>query len=187
MGEGRTEAVRLAETRVEGVYELRLDPKEDGRGVFSESFVDGRLWSCGVSGHITKVNLATTRRKGTVRGMHWQAEPEGQTKVVLCVAGRAFDAALDVRERFRTAGNWHGTVLEPHLNALVVPRGVAHGWQALEDGATLMYVVLGGRYSPPHERGVRPDSCGVEWPMPNLADTSERDLSWPSLSDLLGG
>lgn len=165
-------------TQIEGVRRMELKPRSDSRGVFVEALP---FWT----GHsVRQINLSRNEKAGTVRGMHWQAAPAEQTKIVYSVAGRFCDVAVDVRRSSPTYGKVVMIELRPFENALYVPPGVAHGCQALDDGATLMYL-LDAAYSPEHERGFRIDDPALQgvWRLPPV-NVAPRDLSWPFMKDL---
>jgi dTDP-4-dehydrorhamnose 3,5-epimerase len=116
--------------------------------------------------------------------MHWQAAPMGQGKIVYAVSGSVYDAVVDVRKESGTYGMSFGVELFPQSNALFVPKGVAHGYQALSEGATLMYLV-DAAYSPAHERGLRYDDveAAIGWPVPAV-NVAPKDLRWPTFREL---
>lgn len=132
---------------------------------------------------IAQVNRTLTRQIGTVRGMHYQAEPDSEFKIVSCLSGAVFDVAVDVRPGSPTYLRWHGqTLTDDNLKSLMIPEGFAHGFQALTDDAQLLYF-----HSAPHrpesERGVCPTdpAIAVAWPL-EIAQLSDRDAAFPRLS-----
>lgn len=165
------------DTEIDGVKRFELIPWLDNRGAFVEalSFAAGYV--------VRQVNLSKNEKAGTVRGMHWQAAPAAQIKIVYTVFGRFMDVAVDVRRDSPTYGQVVTVELFPMANALYIPAGVAHGCQALDDGATLMYL-LDASYSLEHERGFRVDDLIVRgvWPLP-LVNVAPRDLNWPLMKD----
>lgn len=163
-------------TSVFGAFRIDLEPFCDDRGIFAEGYVRKKLMDRGIDFDVKRVNLVKNELAGTVRGMHFQLEPWAQGKIVMAVHGRIFDAILDVRPESPTFGETYSVELFPQANALFMPRGIAHGCQALTDGASLLYLV-DNDYMPSHERGITPKS--IEWPMP-LVNVAERDLSWPT-------
>ncbi len=120
--------------------------------------------------------------KGVVRGMHFQTPPFDHNKLVFPILGEIYDVAVDMRKESSTYGQHFGL----HMNAetpqaLWIPKGFAHGFQALTEGATLYYL-LDSSYQPEADTGVLHDSVGVEWPLP-IQSVSERDLSFMSFGD----
>lgn len=181
--------MKCEKTPIEGAYLIRLEPWVDDRGIFVEAFNQSKLWMEGVRTedgefNVVMMNLSKTDRAGTIRGMHYQDPPCQQGKIVFSVAKRIFDAIVDVRPGSKSYGKTFHVELYPQTNALLIPRGVAHGCQALEDGAMLTYL-LDGLYSPPHERGVRFDDpdAKIPWPLPPM-NVADKDLRWPTIKEL---
>lgn len=172
--------MKISKTPIVGAFLIELEPFCDNRGIFAEGFVKQKLASQGIDFEIQRVNLVRNEKAGTTRGMHWQSEPWGQGKIVMAASGRIFDAIVDVRRWSPTYGKSYSVTLFPQANALFIPRGVAHGCQALEDGASLIYLV-DNEYKPEAERGITPVGA-VEWPLP-LVNVAPRDLSWPTLEE----
>lgn len=174
----------VKDTAIVGVKYIELTPFTDPRGVFVEGFVREKMKGAGIDFDVVQMNLSRSAAAGTVRGMHWQETPFGQGKIVYCVSGRVFDAVVDVRRTSYTFGRTVGYELSPQSNALFVPKGLAHGFQALTDDAMLLYLV-DAPYSPPHERGLRYDDpdAKISWPLPakNVAPKDER---WPTLKEI---
>lgn len=172
--------MRVHKTPVLGAFLIELEPFLDNRGAFVEGFVQKKLEAQGLTFDVKRVNIAKNEKAGTVRGMHFQSDPWGQAKIVMAVQGKIFDAVVDPRPTSYTFGHTFAVTLFPQVNALYIARGLAHGCQALEDGASLMYLV-DNDYMPAHERGVHPSV--VEWPLP-MVNVAPRDLSWPTLKEL---
>src|SRR4029079_622662 len=173
--------MNVEKTPVAGAFLIHLDLFRDNRGAFAEAFVREKLAAQGIEFDIRRVNMVRNEKSGTVRGMHWQADPWAQGKIVMAVAWRIYDAIVDVRPDSPTYGESYGVILYPQANALFIPRGVAHGCQALDDGASLLYLV-DNDYKPPQERGISPVGA-IDWPLP-LVNVAPRDLSWPTLKEL---
>lgn len=176
--------MKVIQTPVLGACLIELNPFCDNRGVFAEGFVREKLLSQGIDFEVKRVNLVRNEHAGTVRGMHYQADPYAQGKIVMAAAGRIFDAIVDVRPKSPTFGKSYCVPLFPQSNALFIPRGVAHGCQALDDGASLIYLV-DNDYMPAFERGITPAGA-VDWPLP-LVNVAPRDLSWPTLKEIERG
>ena len=176
--------MKTRKTPVSGVYEILLEPWVDDRGVFVEAFDQKKLRSQDIDFNIVMMNLSKTDQAGTIRGMHWQADPCSQAKIVFSAAKRIFDAVVDVRPGSETYGKIHFLELYPQTNALYIPKGIAHGCQAIDDGAMLTYL-LDDFYSPPHERGLRYDDpdAKIPWPLPPV-NIAGKDQKWPTLREL---
>lgn len=172
--------MRVYKTPVLGAFLIELEPFLDDRGAFVEGFVRKKLSDQGVDFDVKRVNIAKNEKAGTVRGMHFQAEPWAQAKIVMAVQGKIFDAVVDVRHKSETFGKTFSLTLYPQVNALFIARGLAHGCQALEDGASLMYLV-DNDYMPANERGITPKNL-LEWPLP-LINVAPRDLAWPTIEE----
>jgi dTDP-4-dehydrorhamnose 3,5-epimerase len=164
-----------------GVVLLHSEDHVDDRGAFRRILDMEELASFGLDATVVQISTAINIRRGTVRGMHYQAEPFGESKTIWCSSGTAFDVLVDVRADEPTYGRWMSVELsarEP--TALHVPRGIAHGYQTIEDGTSLIYLI-GTPYVPSSARSIRwnDPQVGIEWPMPVTA-ISDRDREAPS-------
>jgi dTDP-4-dehydrorhamnose 3,5-epimerase len=172
--------MRFAQTAVEGVRILDLEGHQDARGYFARMFC-GKLYAeAGITMQVDQVNLSQNPRKGTLRGLHYQANPNGEDKVVQCVRGRLFDVAVDLRPDSPSFRCWVGVELAPDLHrALFIPRGCAHGFVTLADDTDIVYL-MGQAYVPGGERGVRwnDPAFGIAWPIAPL-EMSSRDADYP--------
>lgn len=174
----------LLRTPLGGVFELRGQPFQDDRGAFLNAFrleepAFAEAWG---ARSIAQVNLSRTETVGCVRGLHLQAAPYSEAKLVRCLHGRVWDVAVDLRITSASYGQWHAVELSPETaNAVLIPEGCAHGFQVLEPGSELMYLHA-GRWVPEAETGVRFNDThlGIRWPLPPLG-LSERDLALPLL------
>jgi dTDP-4-dehydrorhamnose 3,5-epimerase len=133
---------------------------------------------------VVQCNISLNASRGTLRGMHYQAEPHGESKLVRCVRGAIFDVAVDLRSDHPTYCSWHGVQLSAENGlALYIPAGLAHGFQTSSDDCEVLYQ-MGHRYVPEVARGVRWDdpAFGIEWPpFQGERVISERDASYPDL------
>lgn len=173
-------------TALEGVMEVELSPVIDERGDFVRIFAAEDLaWTKLFPAGPVHVNVARTRKPGTVRGLHWQAVREGlpgEAKLITCVTGRVFDVAVDLRPGSSTFGQHHAVELDGDgSRGVLIPPGVAHGMQALEPDSRLLYLHSVGFY-PQLERGAMVDDpmLAILWPLP-IRNLSERDRSHPPL------
>jgi len=161
---------------------------EDTRGFLTRLYAAESFESAGLRTRIVQINHTLTKRAGVVRGMHFQNPPSPETKVVACIRGEVFDVAVDLRKGSPTFLQWHAEVLSS-LNdrSLVVPDGVAHGFQALTRDCELVYLHT-APYDPLREGGVSAvdPRLGIAWPIP-ISEMSERDRSYPLLSSTFGG
>lgn len=175
--------MRFARTPLPGVWVIELDPIGDERGWFARTFDAVEFSQRGMSPAVVQCNASFNARRGTLRGMHYQAEPHGESKLVRCVRGAIFDVAVDVRADSLSYRRWHGVELTAENRlALYVPAGLAHGFQTLSDDAEVLYQ-MGAPYVADAMRGVRFDdpAFAIEWPAPDGERiVSERDRSFPN-------
>jgi dTDP-4-dehydrorhamnose 3,5-epimerase len=158
--------MRFIETPLPGVWAIELDLLSDERGWFGRTFDAAEFRERGLNAEVVQCNASFNARCGTLRGMHYQAEPHGESKLVRCVRGAIFDVAVDLRADSPTFRRWHGVELSgENRSAFYIPAGLAHGFQTLTDDAEVLYQ-MGHRYVPEAARGVRWDdpAFGIEWP-----------------------
>lgn len=170
-------------TPISGAYLIDLEPRVDHRGSFARAFCKNEFAGAGIEFDILQCNLAHTDRGGIVRGLHFQEKPYEDNKLVRCVAGAVFDALVDMRPDSPTYRRVFYIRLDAVTRqALFVPGGVAHGYQALTDHTEFLYMT-DQFYTPGQEKGVRFDdpSIAVPWPLPPV-DITERDRAWPLLA-----
>jgi len=170
------------ETPLPGVWVIELELLGDERGWFARTFDAQEFEQRDMNPAVVQCNASFNVRRDTLRGMHYQAEPHGESKLVRCVRGAIFDVAVDLRPDSPTFSRWHGVELsaENHL-AYYIPAGLAHGFQTLADGCEVHYQ-MGHRYVPEAARGVRFDdpAFAIEWPTPaGELIVSERDRAYP--------
>lgn len=176
-------------TPLAGLTVIRRKPIEDERGFFERVFCAEELREAAdLEKPIVQINHSLTRRKGAVRGMHFQYPPHAETKIVTCLKGEIFDVAVDIRADSPTFLLWYGEVLSAkNHKSLLIPEGFAHGFQALRDDCELLYL-HSGRYVPESEGGLRWDDprIGIVWRL-GAVDLSERDTRFPFLTDSFRG
>ncbi len=174
--------MRLLQTPLPGVWLVELDLLGDERGWFARTFDAEEFRSRGMNPDVAQCNASFNAKRDTIRGMHLQAEPHGESKLVRCVRGAIFDVAVDLRAASPTHRSWHGVELSAeNRRALYIPAGLAHGFQTLADDCEVLYQ-MGNPYVPAAARGVRFDdpAFAIEWPAPHGALTiSDRDRSYP--------
>jgi dTDP-4-dehydrorhamnose 3,5-epimerase len=174
-------------TPIVGVLELVGQPFADHRGVFLNAFRNQEPAFAETWGDrpIAQVNLSRSEDIGTIRGLHLQAPPHSEAKLVRCLRGRIWDVAVDLRPGSATYAEWHAVELSPSAaNALLIPEGCAHGFQVLEPGSELLYLHSGVWVSEA-ETGVRFDDprLAIPWPIPPTV-LSRRDLGLPLLESV---
>lgn len=168
-----------------GVRLIELEPRTDERGWFARTFCEREFADAGLNTRWPQANTTRTLRRGMLRGLHWQAEPRPEIKLVRCARGRVWDVVVDVRPDSPTFGRWECFELGgDEGRQLYVPDGFAHGFQCLTDDVEMTYL-MSDFYVPELARGVRwndPD-LGIPWPVPD-AVLSDRDRQLPRLGEL---
>jgi dTDP-4-dehydrorhamnose 3,5-epimerase len=176
--------MRFIETSLPGVWVIELEEIEDERGWFARTFDAEEFRKRGLNSDIVQCNASFNHRAGTLRGMHYQVAPHGESKLVRCVRGAIFDVAVDLRNDASTYRDWYGVELSAeNRRAFYIPAGLAHGFQTLTDDSEVLYQ-MGDPYVPEAARGVRWDdqAFGIQWPVLEGERTiSERDSSYPYL------
>jgi dTDP-4-dehydrorhamnose 3,5-epimerase len=158
--------MRFGETPLSGVWVIELDLLGDERGWFSRTYDADEFARHGLDPVIAQCNASFNAKRDTVRGMHYQVEPHGESKLVRCVRGAIFDVAVDLRPDSPTYCGWYGVELSAdNHRSLYIPAGLAHGFQTLVDDCEVVYQ-MGHQYVPEAARGVRWDdpAFGIQWP-----------------------
>jgi dTDP-4-dehydrorhamnose 3,5-epimerase len=165
-------------TPLEGAFIIDVEPFTDDRGFFTRFFCENEFRQHDLVSSFLQANHSGTDKAGTVRGMHMQNAPWGETKLVKCIKGRIFDVIVDVRATSPTFLQWFGAELSAENKKMMyVPKGFAHGFQTLEDNSDIMYLVsqvynkdaeLPLRYNDP--------AIGIQWPLP-VTVISEKDAN----------
>lgn len=156
----------------------------DGRGFLARIFCADQLADAGWKKPIAQINQTVTKKRGTVRGMHFQNAPHAEMKLVSCLQGEIFDVAVDLRKNSPTFLCWHAEKLSSdNCRALLIPEGFAHGFQALTDDCELIYL-HSASYVSNAESGVRPNDLrlNITWPL-DFYEISKRDSEHPLLND----
>ena len=167
-----------------GAWVIELERIEDDRGWFARTFDAGEFHARGLAGEVVQANASFNRRAGTLRGMHYQAEPHGEPKLVRCSRGRIFDVAVDLRPTSPTYCRWHAVELGAEEGSMFyLPAGMAHGFQTLEDDCEVQYL-MGQEYVAAAGRGVRFDDpvFAIDWPPAAERIISDRDRGYPDFS-----
>ena len=167
---------------IEGAHLVRLEGRSDERGSFARAWCTEEFAGNGMVASFVQANVARTRRRGTLRGLHYQVEPHSEAKLIRCTRGSIFDVAVDLRTASPTFGRWFSAELtEDRDELLYVPPGCAHGYQSLTDDVEVFYLAS-HRYTPDAERGIRFDdpAFGIRWPLP-VSEISDKDRRWPDL------
>ena len=174
--------MKFLPTPLAGAYIVELERLEDERGFFARSFCEEEFRKHGLRPGIAQCNVSWNRRRGTLRGLHFQAIPHEEAKVVRCTRGAVWDVVVDLRDGSATRRRWHAVELSAeNRRALYVPEGFAHGFQTLAEDSEVLYQ-MSESYYPELARGVRWDDprLGIKWPLPDPI-LSERDRSYAPL------
>jgi dTDP-4-dehydrorhamnose 3,5-epimerase len=178
--------LKFLPTSLAGAFVVELEPIEDERGFFARSFCQNEFRSHGLDPAIAQCNVSLNRRRGTLRGLHYQAPPHEEAKLVRCTRGAICDVIVDLRHGSATRGQWFAVELSAdNHRALYVPRGFAHGFQTLADDSEVLYQ-MSEFYRPGSERGIRWDdpAIGIQWPIADPV-VSARDRAYPVLGRAL--
>jgi dTDP-4-dehydrorhamnose 3,5-epimerase len=174
--------VRFIETELSGAFIIELEPSTDERGFFARSYCAREFEVHGLNMPVAQCNISFNIHKGTLRGLHYQAEPAAERKLVRCTRGAIHDVIVDVRPESPTYLDHFALKLSAdNRTALFVPERFAHGFQTLVDDTEVFYQ-MSKLYSTEHGRGLRYDdpALAIRWPLA-VTQVSDRDLRWPPL------
>ena len=177
--------MKFSKTTLPGVFLIDLELREDARGFLARTYCETEFADHGLNVRWPQCNLTLTKERAMIRGMHFQADPKPEIKLIRCGAGAVFDALVDVRRDSPTFGRWEAFELSAQNHrTLYVPGGIAHGFQCLTGNCELFYQ-MSEFYFPELARGIRwnDPAVGIKWPLPEPI-LSERDRGLPLLSDL---
>ncbi len=174
------------ELSIAGSWEITPGPHGDSRGMFFEWFTERAFAE--MTGHALDIRQAncSVSARGVLRGLHFAQVPPSQAKYVTCVKGSVFDVVVDIRVGSPTYGQWDSVLLDDvDRRSIYISEGLAHGFVALQDDSTVMYL-CSTPYAPEREHGIAPTdpAIGIDWPLP--ADElllSEKDAAAPSLAE----
>jgi dTDP-4-dehydrorhamnose 3,5-epimerase len=170
----------FSESILPGVFEIGIEPKNDERGFFARCWCQSEFEAHGLSSRLVQSSISFNAREGTLRGMHYQAEPHPEIKLVRCTRGAIYDVVVDLRPDSPTFKSWIGRTLSAAgRNMMYVPEGCGHGFLTLEDETEVLYQ-MSEFYSADLSRGVRWNDSAfqIEWP-DDPQVISERDKTYP--------
>jgi dTDP-4-dehydrorhamnose 3,5-epimerase len=173
--------MKFVEASLRGVFIIEPECVEDERGFFARTWCRREFESHGLNSRLVQCNISFNKKKNTLRGMHYQALPHEETKLIRCTQGSVFDVIIDLRPDSRTYKHYMSIRLTAQNHVLLyIPGGFAHGFQTLEDDSEVFYQ-MSEFYYPESARGVRWDdpAFGIEWPDAAGRILSERDRNWP--------
>jgi dTDP-4-dehydrorhamnose 3,5-epimerase len=170
----------FTETKLKSAFLIGVSKFEDDRGFFGRSFCQKEFQEHGLNPNVSQANVSYNKKKGTLRGMHYQVAPYEEVKLVRCTRGAICDVIIDMRTGSPTYRQWtYAELTADNYLMLYVPEGFAHGFQTLEDDTEVVYQVS-QFYTPGSERGIRYDDpvFKIEWPLA-VQVISEKDRNWP--------
>lgn len=170
----------FTETKLKGAFLLELEEREDNRGFFARTFCQREFAAHGMNANVVQCNIAYNKKKGTLRGMHFQEAPFQEAKFIRCTKGAIYDVILDLRQGSPTFKQWISAELnEDNHKMLYVPEGFAHGYQTLTEVSEIIYQVS-QFYAPQSAAGVRYNdpAFAIKWPL-EVAAISDLDKKWP--------
>jgi dTDP-4-dehydrorhamnose 3,5-epimerase len=172
----------IAGTPIEGAFVVDIEPRADERGFFARTVCVDEFAGAGLAAAFVQQSVSFNAEKGIVRGMHYQAAPHEEEKLVRVTQGEIWDVLLDLRPRSPTFGRWHALVLSAaNRRAVYIPKGVAHGFQTLAPASEVFYQMTAA-YRPEAARGVhwRDPAFNIAWPDAEGAIISQRDRDYPN-------
>jgi dTDP-4-dehydrorhamnose 3,5-epimerase len=167
-------------TLLPGAFRIDVEPHGDDRGLFARTFCADEFAAHGLPRSFVQCSTSYNARRGTLRGLHWQAAPQEEAKLVRCTRGRAFDVIVDLRPQSPTYRRSASAELsQDNRTAIFAPEGFAHGFQTLEDDTEILYQMT-AFYAPELARGARWDdpAFAIAWPLAQPI-LSPRDASFP--------
>jgi dTDP-4-dehydrorhamnose 3,5-epimerase len=175
--------MKFKATPISGAFLIDLETQSDSRGFFSRIYCEREFAAQGLETRFVQSNLSFNKKRGTLRGLHFQAPPKEEIKLVRCTRGAIFDVIVDLRPdspTFRRTATFELT--QDNRTALYVPKRVAHGFQTLADQSEVLYQ-MGEFYAPELSRGIRWDDpiLGIRWPI-HPPILSPQDAGWPALT-----
>ena len=168
-------------TKIFQALNVEIEKKEDERGFFGRTYDINEFEKNGLNSKIVQCNVNFTKKKGTLKGLHYQLKPFEEVKLIRCTKGSVYSVTVDVRPNSPTYKQWESVILSDNQYVWrYIPEGCANGIQTLEDDTELIYQVS-QFYSPEHECGIRwnDPTFQIEWPLP-VSIISEKDKSWPN-------
>ena len=177
--------MKFTDTGLHGAFVIDLDRLEDERGFFARTFCAAEFAQHDLARTFAQCSVSFNRRAGTLRGLHFQAAPHEEEKLIRCTMGRVYDVVVDIRPRSPTYRRWFGVELSAqNRRMLYVPSGFAHGFQTLEADSELFYQISVA-YRAELSRGIRwnDPALEIEWPAP-VTSMSGRDAALPCLAEV---
>ena len=177
--------MKFFETELKGSYIIELEKLEDERGFFTRIWDKKKFQSKGLDSDLVQMSFSFTKKKGTLRGMHFQKKPFEETKLVRCTRGKIFDVIIDLRPESNTYKKWIDVELKSdNFKMLYIPEGFAHGFQTLEDNTEVFYQ-MSNWFSPEHVRGIRwnDKEFDIKWPI-KCSIISKKDATYEDFTKI---
>ena len=178
--------MKFLETKLKDVIIIEPEISEDERGSFYRIWDKKIFQENGLNDNLVQISISFNKKKGTLRGMHFQKKPFEEAKIVRCTKGKIFDVVIDLRPESKTFMSWASFELDSNESKILyIPEGFAHGFQTLEDNTELVYQISNW-YSPEHASGLRWDDnkFQINWPIQNPI-ISKKDLTFDSAEKYL--
>ena len=175
----------FTETQLKGAYIIELEKKADERGFFARAWCQHEFEAQGLNPQLVQCNISYNAQRSTLRGMHYQASPYAEAKLVRCTRGAIHDVIIDLRPESATYKQHVAVLLDADQHRMLyIPEGFAHGFQTLEDDTEVFYQ-MSAVYHPEAARGVRWDdpAFSIDWPQAECRHMSDRDRDWPDFAD----
>jgi dTDP-4-dehydrorhamnose 3,5-epimerase len=172
--------LKFIETPLANLYIVEIEPFNDDRGFFARSFCARDFLAHGLELTVAQCNISFNEKTGTLRGLHFQAPPHEEAKLVRCTRGAIYDVAVDIRPSSRTYLKWYATELtSENRRMMFIPHGFAHGFQTLADDSEVFYL-MSDYYHPESARGLRWNDpmLKINWPIANCI-ISDKDHTYP--------
>lgn len=168
--------LNFEELSLSGVYKIIKNKFSDDRGDFYRLFCEKEFTDLNISNELNQINLSTSIKKGTVRGLHYQRNPFSEQKIVTCIKGKIWDVAVDIRKESPTYLKWISLELSAdNFTSILIPEGFAHGFQTLESNSQILYF-SSKPYMKEFEKGINPldKRLKIEWPL-KISNISSKD------------
>lgn len=169
------------ETKLKGAYIIELEKLEDQRGFFARTWCKDEYRRMELDANLVQCNISFNKKRGTLRGMHYQSNPYEETKLVRCTRGSIYDVIIDIRPKSITFKQWFAIELSAsNRKMLYIPKGFAHGFQTLEDETEVFYQ-MSEYYHAQNAKGLRWNSpqIGIKWPLEQNITISIKDKNLP--------
>jgi dTDP-4-dehydrorhamnose 3,5-epimerase len=174
--------VKFTKTNIEGIYIIEQAIHSDCRGVFIKQYNENEFLNAGLEFELSEFFLSESV-ENVIRGMHFQIPPYDHNKITSVIAGEILDVVLDLRKKSSTYGEFNSfTLSRENRKSIYIPKGCAHGFMSLSEFSIVSYMTS-SIYSSTHDKGIRWDSFGFNWPENDAILLSERDKNFPKFNE----